>query len=164
MSSTRVRRVFFVTLPNGKREHRISATLLTFAIVTRVDVLWHIEAVSTAHTPALKRAQGWLRKMRTSMRNPKDYEARVLPMTCEELPPGRTVRATCPAGRPLKTYYWPTLGEKRPRWAVLAAAKEGWKAVDWPTDDLEASMALTKARQNYPGIAPRLVPVDPEIR
>ena len=160
MPSVRQHRVFYVPLPDGKRAHRIAAAAYTYAVVTRVDVLWTVEAMSTSRKQAEKHASRWRMQMMTSLHRTKAYEARVVPVTCEDLPPGCCVRATLPGGNVLKSRYWPILGERRPRWVVVASAKQGWKACAWPADDLEASMALTRARQDYPGVAPQLIPVN----
>ncbi len=152
-------RVFFATFPNGKRAHRIAAAEYTHAVITRIDVLWTVESMSTSRFQALRRAQRWRSRMLTGRRDPKDYEVQVVPVTCDDLPEGCAARAKLPNGRTVKSRYWPTLGERRPRWVVAASDGTGWKAVAWPTDDLEASMALTRARQDYPGVAPLLVEV-----
>jgi hypothetical protein len=98
MSSARTHRVFYATLPDGKRVHRVAAAEYTHAVATRIDVLWTLQTLSTSLKQAQRRAQQWRNQMLTRLRCTKDCEARVVPLTCDDLPAGGAVRVTLPSG------------------------------------------------------------------
>lgn len=143
--------VFFVALPDGRRCHQVARGTYTHAVVVRIGAAWSVDSLQRSRLGAERRARTWQAQASTGP-DLRRYEARVVPATCDVLPPGHVVRAALPDGRTVRQRYWPDLGDPKPKYAVAVLVRgTGWRVAEWPRDEREADIALARARQDYPG-------------
>ncbi len=157
---------YAATLPNGQVVHEIRRNELMCAVASRVRTLWRLEMWSAHRKQGERYAREWLQKMHVmsagSKLQSKDYEARVLPVVATEVPPGKRVEVKR-GSMVFRKRFYPEWGQNRPLYAILGGGADGgWKAVGWPTTDLERDLLVFTAKRDHPRV--EAVPVPPAAK
>jgi len=147
---------YVAALPNGLIAREIRRNQLVCAVASRVRNLWRVEMWSTTRVNADRYAREWTQRMHVSALGtklkPKDFEARVVPVTVTEVPQAQWVKAIY-GGMLFRTRYFPAWAQHRPLCVVLGGETgTGWKAVGWPTTDLERDLMVFRAKQLFPRV------------
>lgn len=158
------RHLFTVDLPDGRQKPVISRAIYTHALIARNGPAWSVLLWSRDWKQAERRRLAWTQLQLRSGLKPEQYDARVVAVRCNDLPPQRDASALLPDGRLARTCWYPDIGESRPRWLVAAVGKDGWQATAWVAHEADLGFALDRARKSWPKAEPQVVDVLPPKR